>query len=188
MTGSLILAMVPRCSSPSQTWYSCLLQLNSYLNFLPAGYGGSRHHTSGASAVLAREALETLTAALAKDGGAGRSAGATEHLDYLRVSCWENATQRHVFTPIRSTLSIEWREALEALTAALAKNGGADQCAGATMCRRHSAPGLSAGELLGIINFLGSANFEALSAALAKIGGAGRTAGAVEHLDCLLVS
>ncbi len=99
--------MVRRCSSPLQAWHSCLLQLNSYLNFLPAGYGGSRHHTSGESAVLAWEALETLTAALAKDGGAGRSAGATEHLDYLRVSCRENATQRRVFESIRSTLLIE---------------------------------------------------------------------------------
>lgn len=35
------------------------LQVNSYLNFLPAGYGGSKHH-GGASTVAARQALDTL--------------------------------------------------------------------------------------------------------------------------------
>ena len=61
-------------------------QVNRYLNFLPAGYGGSRY-ASGASAVQAREALETLTAALRADKGPkdGTAAELDQHLNHLKV-------------------------------------------------------------------------------------------------------
>lgn len=55
---------VIRFSAMSGSIHDCriagvTMQVNSYLNFLPAEYGGSRHN-SGASTVSARQSLDTL--------------------------------------------------------------------------------------------------------------------------------
>ena len=70
------------------------IQVNSYLNFLPAGYGGSKHH-GGASIVAARQALDTLEQVRTRSSPAHRARCNMGDISALAltVESWTDAAQ-----------------------------------------------------------------------------------------------